>query len=119
MRLRQYRSSEPKGYCNKPYLAVVTNAEIKHSFYRAFLFQALPVTRAIDIVQLAANVYELRVYNDRALTEEERDACYSVAGEMAGDFVGVEVKVTLLVSARPSLAEDKALLVYARYEYLP
>jgi hypothetical protein len=97
---------------------VVTNAEIKHSFYRAFLFQALPVTSAITIVQLAENVFALRVYNDRALTEEECNACYSVAGEMAGDFVGIEVNVNLLVGTGPPLEEDKAMLVYARYEYL-
>ena len=102
----------------KSYIAMVTNAAIKHSFYRAFLFQALPVTSAIYIVQLAENVLELRLYNDRVLNEEERDTCYSVAREMAGDFIRVEVNVNLLVSTGPFLEGDKAMLVYARYEYL-
>lgn len=97
---------------------MITDAELKHSFYRAFLFQVLPVTRAMYLVRLAEDLVELRVYNDRTLSEEEQDACYSVAAEMGGDFVALGVRTKLLVETLPPQKLEEGLLVYHRYEYL-
>lgn len=100
---------------------MITDAEIKHSFYRASLFQVLPVTRAIYIVRLSENLVELHVYNDRLLSEEEKDACYSITAEMSGDFVGLKVQIQLLVDSQPfheGKGPEGGLPVYGRYEYL-
>ena len=100
---------------------MITDAEIKHAFYRAFTFQVLSVTRAIYIVRRSENLVELHVYNDRLLSEEEKDACYSIAGEMSGDFVGLEVQTQLLVDTQPfheGKGPKDGLTVYGRYEYL-
>lgn len=71
------------------------------------------------LFRLAEDLVELRVYNDRTLREEEQDACYSVAAEMSGDFVRLDVRTKLLVDTLPPPQQsEEGLLVYHRYEYL-
>ncbi len=100
---------------------MITDSELKHAFYRAFTFQVLSVTRAIYIVRRSETLVELHVYNDQLLSEEEKDACYSIVGEMSGDFVGLEVQPQLVVDTQPvheGNGPKDALTVYGRYEYL-
>jgi hypothetical protein len=102
---------------NRAYFTSMTNSAIKLSFLRALLFQVVSVTRFIYIVPSTATKLELRVYSDRTLTVEEQDAYNAVAGEMAGDFVQVEVIPYFLVETRPFQSSHyEGILVYARYE---
>jgi hypothetical protein len=102
---------------NRACFTSMTNSEIKLSFLRALLFQVVSVTRFIYIVPVTETRLELRVYSDRTLAAAEKDAYNAVAGEMAGDFVRIEVLTHFLVETRPYHSSHyEGILVYARYE---
>ncbi|GAB4034672.1 hypothetical protein GCM10028809_40910 [Spirosoma gilvum] len=84
---------------------------------RALLFNVLSCTRFI-FVEFKSGHLLLRIYNDRELTDDEKDIYYAVYGELEGDFTGsICGEVDLQVTRAPFEQIDQTgELVYARYE---
>jgi hypothetical protein len=83
---------------------------------RTLLFNVLSCTSFI-FVELKAGQGQLvlRVYNDRELTEDEKDVYYAVYGEIKGDFIdSMSGKVDFQTTQAPYEQIDQSGdLVYA------
>ncbi len=96
----------------------VNQIELLLSVQRALLFSVTPNIRLIFIEMHADDSLKMLAYVDSEPTEDELDLLYSAAGEVCGDFVGLnESDVQFIVSAEnfESLKKLKHL-VYARAE---
>ncbi len=96
----------------------IKDLELVGAFQRALLFNISASMRFISCEIINEDILQVYIYFDKDPTEEELDLIYSVAGEVCGDFPGLnnsDVKHFVNNKDFNSLKHLR-ILVYARFE---
>ncbi len=93
----------------------IDQSKLLLSAQRALLFCVTSIMRFIFIEVCSDGKLKMLVYVQKELTEDELDLLYSAAGEICGDFVGLDDSDVEVVISNSSYEQIQGLkhLVYA------
>ncbi len=96
----------------------IDQSKLLLSSQRALLFCITSIMRFIFIEVCSDGKLKMLVYVQKELTEGELDMLYSAAGEICGDFIGLDDSDVEVVVSNSNYEQIKGLkhLVYARAE---